>query len=211
MPLSHAHIWSAIDELARKFATSPSGLARMAGLDPTSFNRSKRLSADEPPRPRWPSTESLAKLLDATGMRFSDFARLAEGNTGHQGIPLIGFAQAGDDGYFDDAGFPLGQGWDEIAFPAAGSGLYALEISGESMWPLYRDGDRVLVDPHNNQNLRKGDRVVVKTVEGEVLAKELTRLSAKAVELKSLNPEYPDRTLERAQVAWIARIVWASQ
>jgi phage repressor protein C with HTH and peptisase S24 domain len=210
MTLSHSHIWAAIDALANRLNTTPSGLARLAGLDPTSFNKSKRTSLDKPPRPRWPSTESLAKLLEATGIKFSEFALLAEGRHSGQGIPLIGFAEAGNEGYFDDAGFPLGQGWDEISFPSAHNGLYALEISGDSMMPLYRDGDRVLVDPHN-QNFRRGDRVVVKTLEGEVLAKELVRYSARTIELRSLNPEFPDRVLDRMQVAWIARIVWASQ
>ncbi len=210
MTLSHRHIWAAIDALANRLGTTPSGLARMAGLDPTSFNKSKRASLETPARPRWPSTESLAKLLEATGIKFSEFALLAEGRSGGQGIPLIGFAQAGSEGFFDDSGFPLGQGWDEITFPSVNTGLYALEISGDSMLPLYRDGDRILVDPHN-QNLRKGDRVVVKTIDGEVMAKELVRYSARQIELRSLNPEFPDRTFDRLQVAWIARIVWASQ
>jgi phage repressor protein C with HTH and peptisase S24 domain len=210
MTLSHSHIWAAIDALANRLNTTPSGLARMAGLDPTSFNKSKRASPETPPRPRWPSTESLAKLLEATGIKFSEFALLAEGRSGGQGIPLIGFAQAGSEGFFDDSGFPLGQGWDEITFPSTNTGLYALEIAGDSMVPLYRDGDRILVDPHN-QNLRKGDRVVVKTIDGEVMAKELVRYSARQIELRSLNPEFPDRSLDRLEVAWIARIVWASQ
>ncbi len=210
MPLSHAHIWAAIDALAGRLSTTPSGLARLAGLDPTSFNKSKRSSPETPPRPRWPSTESLAKLLEATGVKFSEFALLAEGGDGGHGIPLIGLAQAGNDGFFDDSGFPLGQGWDEITFPNVNSGLYALEISGDSMLPLYRDGDRVLVDPHN-PSLRKGDRVVVKTTDGEVMAKELVRSSARTIELRSLNPDFGDRVLERRQIAWIARIVWASQ
>jgi phage repressor protein C with HTH and peptisase S24 domain len=211
MTLSHSHIWAAIDALANRLSTTPSGLARMAGLDPTSFNKSKRASPEDPPRPRWPSTESLAKLLEATGIKFSEFALLAEGRASGQGIPLIGFAQAGSAGFFDDSGFPLGQGWDEITFPGAHAGLYALEISGDSMEPLYRDGDRILVDPHNSQNLRKGDRVVVKTSDGEVMAKELVRYSARTIELRSLNPDFPDRSLDRLEVAWIARIVWASQ
>jgi phage repressor protein C with HTH and peptisase S24 domain len=214
MSLSHSHIWTAIDTLAARLGTTPSGLARMAGLDPTSFNKSKRQyhdgSTDSPARPRWPSTESLSKLLEAADLKFSEFARLAEGDAGGPGIPLIGFAQAGSNGYFDDAGFPLGQGWDEISFPNVSNGLYALEISGDSMLPLYRDGDRILVDPHNT-NLRKGDRVVVRTTDGEVMAKELVRYTSRAVELRSLNPNFPDRIVERGDVAWVARVVWASQ
>lgn len=211
MALTHAQIWQALDRLAARLDISVSALARLAGLDPTSFNRSKRLSADVPPRPRWPSTESLAKVLQATGLSFSEFAALAEGRAPDHGVPLIGFAQAGADGYFDDAGFPAGQGWDRVAFPGAGrEGVYALEISGDSMSPLYRHGDRIVVDP-DAADIRRGDRVVVKTADGEVMAKEVARLTDTRVELRSLNPAFPDRSLARRDIAWMARILWASQ
>jgi phage repressor protein C with HTH and peptisase S24 domain len=59
--------------------------------------------------------------------------------------------------------------------------------------------------------IRRGDRVVVRTKEGEVLAKELKRRTAKSIELKSLNTQHPDRALANADVLWIARILWASQ
>ena len=53
-----------------------------------------------------------------------------------------GFAQAGAGGYFDDAGFPAGQGWDQIELPGRrANGAYALQVQGDSMLPLYRDGD----------------------------------------------------------------------
>ena len=119
-------------------------------------------------------------------------------------------AQAGDGGFFDDGGFPAGAGWDEIEFPAvADPHAYALEISGDSMMPAYRDGDIVIVSP--GAPVRRGDRVVAKTVAGEVLAKELKRQTAKTVELRSLNPAHPDRTVPLNELRWIARIVWSSQ
>jgi len=210
--LSHTEIWTAIDALAKRFDMSPSAMARMAGLDPTSFNRSKRTSSDAEARPRWPSTESLAKVLEATGVGFSEFAALTENarRPVARGVPLLGFAQAGSDGFFDDAGFPAGEGWDEIAFPGLQEdGVYALEISGDSMVPVFRDGDRILVSPSIEP--RRGDRVVVKTNAGEVMAKELARVTARTIELTSLNRDYGDRVLERGDVAWIARILWASQ
>ncbi|HQR89023.1 MAG: DNA-binding protein [Caulobacter sp. 12-67-6] len=210
--LSHTEIWTAIDALAKRFDMSPSAMAKMAGLDPTSFNRSKRTSSDAEARPRWPSTESLAKVLEATGVGFSEFAALTETakRPPARGVPLLGFAQAGSDGFFDDAGFPAGEGWDEIAFPGLQEdGVYALEISGDSMVPVFRDGDRILVSPSIEP--RRGDRVVVKTNDGEVMAKELSRVTARTIELTSLNRDYDDRVLERGDVAWIARILWASQ
>lgn len=215
--LSHAQIWSAIDALAARFDMSPSALAKLASLDPTSFNRSKRLSSDAPPRPRWPSTESIAKVLAATGVSFAEFAGLTvgeragggKGGGAGRGVPLLGFAQAGDHGFFDDAGFPLGQGWDEVEIPGRREGTYALEIAGDSMMPVYRAGDRIVV--RATQEPRRGDRVVVKTLDGEVMAKEVARVTARRLELASLNPDYPGRSLERREIAWIARILWASQ
>ena len=209
--LGHGQIWAAIDALAAKNGLSASGLARRSGLDPTTFNRSKRIAGDG--RPRWPSTESIAKALDATSTNLDSFMEILTGG-GPAGrkrtVPLIGMAQAGEGGFFDDGGFPVGQGWDEIAFPDNDhENAYALEISGDSMVPVYRDGDVVMVAP--GAPVRRGDRVVVKTTEGEVLAKELARSTAKQVELRSLNPEHPDRTFATSEITWIARIVWASQ
>ena len=77
------------------------------------------------------------------------------------------------------------------------------------MQPAYRDGDVIVVSPA--APIRRGDRVVVKTADGEVMAKELKRRTAKSIELRSLNPEHADRTLSVDDVLWIARIMWASQ
>lgn len=214
MLLSHARIWSAIDALAERHSLSASGLAKRAGLDPTTFNKSKRYAGDG--RARWPSTESLAKVMEATGATLDEFMTLVRGEAGAslappmQAIPLLGLAQAGAGGYFDDGGFPVGQGWDVVEFPVGeGSGAYALEVSGDSMLPLYRDGDTIIVLP--GAPVRRGDRVVVRTREGEVMAKILARQTPRTIELLSMNPEHPNRTFDAADLDWIARIVWASQ
>jgi phage repressor protein C with HTH and peptisase S24 domain len=214
--MRHEDVWRAIDALAAEYGLSASGLARRAGLDPTAFNPSKRIGADG--RARWPSTESVSKVLTATGATVESFASLVSGapalprSRGALGrrIPLIGLAQAGGDGYFDDGGYPVGGGWDEISVPdVPDPNAYALEISGESMEPVFRDGDVVIVSPA--APVRRGDRVVVRTRKGEVMAKQLLRQSAKRVELASLNPAHPGYTFELPELAWMHRIVWASQ
>jgi phage repressor protein C with HTH and peptisase S24 domain len=208
--LTHAQIWSAIDRLAARAGLSASGLAKRAGLDPTTFNKSKRITPDG--RARWPSTESVSKSLAATGATLDQFVALISDSARSpaEAVPLIGFAEAGAGGYFDDGGFPAGKGWDEIPFPAVeDEHAYALEISGDSMHPAYRDGTIIIVSPA--APIRRGDRVVVKTKLGEVMAKELKRKTAKTLELKSLNPEHGERTLMTEEVLWVARIVWASQ
>jgi phage repressor protein C with HTH and peptisase S24 domain len=209
--LSHSRLWAAIDALAAASSLSVSGLAKAAGLDPTSFNKSKRVTAEG--RPRWPSTESLARILDATGASLDDFVSLVDGpgaSNRMAPVPLIGMAQAGSGGYFDDAGFPVGGGWDEVRLPdLKDENAYALEVSGDSMMPVYRDGDVIVVSPA--ASIRKGDRVVVKTIAGEVLAKVLARQTEKRVELHSLNPAFEGRVLKPEEILWMARIVWASQ
>ncbi|TPL91074.1 helix-turn-helix transcriptional regulator [Mesorhizobium sp. B2-3-12] len=213
--LSHDRVWAAIDALAERYSLSASGLARRAGLDSTAFNKSKRLSSDG--RPRWPSTESLAKIMEATGASLDEFTGLIEGRgevvvaTSHRrAVPLLGFAQAGAGGFFDDAGFPAGQGWDLVELPAQSTeSSYALQVQGDSMLPLYRNGDVLIVEP--GAVTRKGDRVVVKTTSGEVMAKVLERQTVKSIALVSLNPEHPDRDIPMREVEWVARIVWASQ
>jgi len=59
--------------------------------------------------------------------------------------------------------------------------------------------------------IRRGDRVVVRSMRGEVMAKQLARRSARRVELRSLNPAHPNYAFELAEVSWMHRIVWASQ
>jgi phage repressor protein C with HTH and peptisase S24 domain len=208
--LTHAQIWTAIDRLAARAGLSASGLAKKAGLDPTTFNKSKRITPDG--RARWPSTESVAKSLSATDTSIETFIALISETARPitQAVPLIGFAEAGSRGYFDDGGFPVGKGWDEIAFPSVNDEhAYALEISGNSMEPAFRKGDVIVVSPA--APTRRGDRVVVKTKDGEVMVKQLARKTAKSIELHSLNPEHPARTLAMSDVLWVARIVWASQ
>jgi phage repressor protein C with HTH and peptisase S24 domain len=214
--MRHDDVWRAIDTLAAEHGLSPSGLARKSGLDPTSFNLSKRRSPDG--RSRWPSTESLAKIFAATGTGIEAFTALVTGaralperGTKARGrIPLIGMAQAGQAGFFDDGGYPVGAGWDDVELPQTGdANAYALAISGDSMEPVYRAGDAIIVSPA--APVRAGDRVVARIADGAVMAKLLARRTAGRVELKSLNPEYPDLKFAAADVLWMHRIIWASQ
>jgi len=222
---NHESVWGALDALATRHGLSPSALARKAGLDPTAFNPSKRRGPEPDKRPRWPSTESIAKVLAATGETLDTFVGLAQRKAkipsravkaggrlaqSFRPVPLIGLAQAGAGGFFDDGGFPAGQGWDEITIPgSADDSAYALQVAGDSMLPLYRDGDIIVVSP--SARVRRGDRVVVKTTGGEVMAKILRRQSATELELASFNPDHAGRVVAARDVAWMARIMWASQ
>lgn len=214
--LTHEQIWRAIDRLATTFGYSPSGLAKQGGLDPTSFNKSKRVSPDG--KPRWPSTESISRILAATGATMSDFISLVDEDVENNNsskrsllIPVIGFAQAGSQGFFDEEGYPQGDSWDEVPFPecSTDNDVYALEINGDSMEPLYRKGDVLVLSPKSKP--RVGDRVVIKTTEGEVMAKELVKQNASRIEVKSINPDYKNRKIPMTDIAWMTRIIWVTQ
>ncbi len=214
--LTHEQIWQAIDRLAKTFGYSPSGLAKQAGLDATSFNKSKRISPDG--KPRWPSTESVSRVLAATGATMSDFVAMVDDfDSPHSKqtatIPVIGFAQASKQGFFDEEGCPQGDRWNEIQFPdynaSNNDGYYALEISDDSMHPLYRNGDVLVVSP--KAQLRNGDRIVLKTTAGDVMTKELIKQNATRVEIKPFNPKHKNEEISMKDIAWMGRIIWVSQ
>jgi phage repressor protein C with HTH and peptisase S24 domain len=212
--LTHAQLWTALDRLAARAGLSASGLAKAAGLDPTSFNKSKRITPQG--RERWPSTESVAKALAATETSIDTFVQLI-GESGHtlaQALPLIGISQLGNPAdsnrAFDDAGIPVGKGWGEIAFPDIDDeNIYAIAVSGDALEPAYRDGTILIVSP--NAAIRRGDRVVVKTKDGKVSVSELKRRTTKLIELRAIDTEAAERTISLHDVLWMQRVVWASQ
>jgi phage repressor protein C with HTH and peptisase S24 domain len=209
---THKQVWNAIDIIAERYGFSASGLAKKSGLDPTSFNPSKRNGPDG--RPRWPTMESISRVLNASGAPVDEFMEILAGKKGAPAklrtIPMLGFAKAGKGGFFDDGGFPQGEGWDEVEVPGVtDNAAYALEITGDSMMPVYREGDTIIVSP--SATIRKGDRVVVKTADGQVMAKIMQKQSAKSIELASFNADHPVKTLDAKNVDWMARIIWASQ
>ena len=205
--LTHSQIWAAIDALAAREGLTPSSLARLAGLDPTTFNRSKRQNSEA--QLRWPSTESIAKVLAATGASVDEFLlMIPRSGVPVQRIPFRTLRGAAD-GWFDKAGLPATAGWDEIAFPSATDrNIFGLEISGDHFMPVFRDGDTVIVAPEAQP--RRGDRVFVLDVAGKATLAILGRQSASHLHLASLQGDEME-PLPLASVQVLARIIWASQ
>lgn len=220
--LTHATIWTALDTLARRHGLSPSGLARKAGLDPTTFNRSKRTSPDGT-KLRWPSTESLAKAIEATGTTLADFlAVVAESGGGRatQHLPLLDLAELAQPGRLDAQGLPLARrgglprggeaDWDGLPFPdLQDDRAFALTVAGEMLQPVFRDGCVLVVSPR--AETRRGDRVLLGRVSGEVLCRTLQRKTLTRIELAGFGPLADELSLDVQDVAWMHRIVWASQ
>jgi phage repressor protein C with HTH and peptisase S24 domain len=210
--LRHEDIWRAIDQLAKERGFSPSGLARRAGLDPTTFNKSKRVARDG--RPRWPSTESIAKILEATGASFAELVTHVGGapvaGAGLKRLPLLRLADAGAAGQFDASGYPAGTGWDEQLFPdLVDPHAYALEIGGDAYLPVYRDGDMIVASPQ--ASMRRGDRIVVRMADGAMMIRQLVRRGGRKLEIAGLIASQGEVAIPNESVAFVHRIVWASQ
>ena len=211
MPLTHAQLWKAVDALAARRGLSPSGLARAAGLDATSFNPSKRGGGED--RPRWPSTESLMRVLEATGVSLGGFADLAgDPDERDNSVPLLGLARAGEGGPFDAQAYDAAERTD---LPTATPTTVAITVTGDSMMPLYREGDRVVIDRARTDlakgDVRKGDRVVVQLKDGQAMVKEYAGGGSRNAQLNSLNPAFAPMTVPRKDIDWMARIQWVSQ
>jgi len=208
--LHHADIWRAIDRLAERHGLSPSGLARKAGLSATLFNPSKRINGK---RKRWPSTESIAAILKATGSSLDEFVALASPDAlQHNKLPLLDSASLGGPSLFDEAGRPIGNAWDESNLPGAQDPhAFIVELTNASFAPAYNEGTKIILSPA--EKLRRGDKVGVCTSQGEFFIKILGREGAQKIELLPLNPSAgdPPLTLPRNSLAFMHRIVWVSQ
>ena len=212
--LTHDQVWRGIDRLALRNQLSPSGLAKRAGLDPTTFNKSKRTTKEG--KLRWPSTESLAKILDATQSTMSEFVRLIEGDSdsgeGMGATSRLRFIRLGDlrnEDATDAAGFPVGQVWEEIDFPLVGDPqAYVIELDRDVALPAYRAGDHVVVSPASG--IRRGDRVVVRERDGEIALGVMIRRTAHRVTFSPADGS-EELSIDTREVAWLARIVWLSQ
>lgn len=211
--LSHESVWSAIDRLARHHGMTPSGLARRAGLDPTTFNPSKRIAADG--RPRWPSMESIAKILEATRADMGAFASLLD-RPDEDRLPLPSPPARATAGFFNDASSEPDAGWPLPGRPLPLEHLQtlpehdvALAVTGAMLLPLYRDGDIVVVSP--GLAPVRGNRVIVRHANGQLAARLFAGRSRTRLALAEPGATGPPRRCALTEIAWIARVIWASQ
>lgn len=213
---THNDIWVAIDELAQIKGYSTSGLAKKAGLDPTALNRSKRQSPEG--KPRWPSTESIAKILTVTESNMQEFILLIESNpvqpqlkTSTLPAITINAQLSGKD--FDTMGVPRGGRWAMANVEGkvninVSDDCYALSIGSKGLEPVYRQGTILIVTP--DARTSPGDRVVVCDRSGAIHIMQLLPPSQNHVVMQPIAKPEPIK-IRIEDITWIARILWASQ
>jgi phage repressor protein C with HTH and peptisase S24 domain len=211
--LSHTAIWRGIDLLAERNRLSASGLAKRAGLDPTTFNKSKRTTKQG--KSRWPSTESLSKILDATSTSMGDFVGLIdESGVGRpppaRRVRCLSLGQMEREQAFDPSGFPQAGPWEDIEFPSINDeSAYAIELDRDLIPPVLREGDMLIVSPKSS--VRRHDRVLLRHRSGQVQLGVLLRRTAQRITLGHFTQPDDERAIDAVEVAWLSRILWISQ
>jgi phage repressor protein C with HTH and peptisase S24 domain len=207
--LTHDWIWRAIDALARRKGLSASALAKLAGLDPTAFNRSKRITPEG--RARWPNTESIAKILEATNTTLDEFASLELGPPEEhvkdiaaiERVPLVGEVR---DAAADRVVGELLQFRQRDQITSASR--FALTVADSSLEPVYSQGNTLIL---SIEEARKGHRVVVKTHSDQAGAGLLVRSTRSLVAIRTFRSNEELIEVPRVDVEWIGRIIWARQ
>ena len=209
--LRHRGVWNGIDNLAKKHGYSPSGLARAAGLDPTSFNKSKRRSISG--RNRWPSTESLAKILNVTGVSLAQFVELvgeSAGSIGFRNYSAIKLSDASKRSAFTNDGMPAGKLWSTILAPEFGnSDAFAVKIINNDYNPVYAKGAILIILPY--RKIKSGDRVFLRTMNNSFILGEIIRKTQSETAVKQFMNKKRSITLSNSKIQFSHKIEWTLQ
>lgn len=199
---THDDIWAAIDRLAEAKGMSASGLARQAGLDPTAFNRSKRISPNG--KPRWPSTESIAKILEVTDSTMSDLFDLMGGEAAiARNVPVLTYAAVRAGRITPVRGHDVL----DIAFDI-GDSAFAMTLDDERMHPILRKGAMLVADPE--ARLRTDDRALVYVRQRGLKGGIVGGLQKRVLTLLQPEHDFTAEDFAEGDIEWTARIMWSS-
>jgi len=209
--LKYSDIWRAIDELADRHGLTPSGLARKAGLDPTTFNKSKRLNASG--RERWPSTESLAKAMDAVGASFEEVFGFLDNNRNRRkvgNVPIAAESAAAASSAYNEVGSPCGPIWKQTTLPHVADPMaYAITIESNKYRPALAPGGLVVASPI--APVSNGQRVVVRLHEDKIELAVFLERTATGIDIGPFCGETLPRKLSTDEFATLHRIIWVAQ
>lgn len=206
--MKYENVWNAVDKLATSRGLSPSGLAKLAGLDATTFNKSKRIRPDG--KNRWPSLDSINKLLDVCSISFEQFYNLSDSEEEKEGcsIPFTKLSKLEEAQEIEDKMVKTPK-WNKVLFPDLKEAMYAIEIDTNDYAPLYRNGSMIVLA--GNSDIRKGDRVAIFCTGNQLMLKEFIRRTPSKLVLNDINNDNIESTISISDVRLINRIIWASQ
>lgn len=200
----HFRVWRALDRLARGRGMSPSGLAKAAGLDPTAFNPSKRVTREG--KLRWPGMETLAKAAAAADVSLRDVAQLIDSPSDAIGLLAAPFSRA----VFDAAGRPISAAWaplEPLATTIPHAEHFAVALEDDRAAPIFRAGDWLVCAPYEPP--RVGDRALAAPADGPAQIVEISALGEAGAELEPICAAAPvGRALTESELAVLAPIVW---
>jgi len=196
-------------------------LGRRSGVPQPTVHR---ILSGESQNPRQANVEKIAKALGVTAAwlwsglataettgRYSAAAHMPENvSEGPQilgKVPLISWVKAGDLCEAIDIFQPGdAEDWLECPMPH-GPNAFCLRVVGDSMFPDYREGEIILVEPA--LTAQHGDDVVVRTPEGKTTFKRL-QMTPDGTHLLAVNRDYPNRIIEVPDDTHICGVVTAS-
>lgn len=203
-------VWRGIDLLADEIGVTPARLARMAGLDQAVFSAGRRIKPDG--RMRWPSMDSLAKVLRIADISMGDFVNYMHADPARRAgfrLPSMTMNKAFDSQHYDEDGFPSGRGWDRIEFPdVQDRRCYGLVVDTDAYEPVYREGDLLVCAP--GTSVRRGDRVVFHRNEIGLSIGALVRQTPFTVDMATLDGSETE-IIPAQEITWLTRIAWARQ
>jgi len=205
--MKYAQIWNAVDKLAELNGLSPSGLAKKAGLDSTTFNKSKRIRPDG--KKRWPSLESINKIISVCDISFDDFYRLAgdNANKGAENKNLIAIFELSK--IAAQKSETESETIAKIRFPEVIDKMYAVEIDCQTMPSPYNKGATVIVA--EGIEIRRGDKILLIKNDSSVVLGKFVNRTASALKIEDFALDMKEITAKIAEVATIGRILWISQ
>lgn len=207
--MQYEQVWDAVDKLARLNGLSPSGLAKKAGLDATTFNKSKRVRPDG--KKRWPSLDSINKIISACNISFEQFYNLIDEELQPEslnGVPYIKYSEL-EKGITVLNDEPQTDNWARKNFPATTAGLYAIELDNSEYEPFYRRSSTLIAA--KNSEICKGNRVIVFLKKGGILIREFSHRTATTLVLNDIPDGLRTTEVNIVDVALINRIFWVSQ
>lgn len=196
---THDEIWAAIDRLADTRGLSASGLARQAGLDPTAFNKSKRISPNG--KPRWPSTESLSKILAVTNCTMSDLLTLMnKGDDAHKPVRMLAYTHIKSGKLNEKPVSSFTTGFE------TGEDSFAVTIDDNLLHPLFSEGNVLIVDP--SAKLKADDRALIYSRKGGLQSGIVQSAQKRALSILLANDGFTAAEFAENDLEWSARIVW---